>query len=144
MDQTDVPLEPCHLGVPSGASKTIPKAMVHLAQPATILHRHKHRLQMDRNEIPHDPRHQGVPSGASKTIFKPMVRSAHTVHLSCVKISTISKRTETSFQLSPITLVYHRERPKRFLTIWYVSCKPCTYLVIMLTLSPCGPKQDST
>jgi hypothetical protein len=49
---------------------------------------------MDRNEIPHDPRHLGVPSGDSKTIFKPMVCLAQTMHLSYVKISTISKRIE--------------------------------------------------
>jgi hypothetical protein len=44
------------------------------------------------NEIPHDPRHQGVASRASKMISKLMVRSVQTVHLSCVKITTISKR----------------------------------------------------
>ena len=55
------------------------------------------------NEIPHDPRHLGLPSGASKVIFEPWVRSLQTVHLSSVKISTISKRTKTSFQLSFIT-----------------------------------------
>jgi hypothetical protein len=31
-DQNELPLEPHHLGVPSGASKTIPKPMVHLVQ----------------------------------------------------------------------------------------------------------------
>jgi hypothetical protein len=34
--------------------------------------------------------HLGVPSGASKIIYEPVVRSMQTVHLSCVKISTIS------------------------------------------------------
>ena len=46
------------------------------------------------NDIPHDPRHLGVPSGASKMISEPMVCWAQTMHLSCVKISTISKRAE--------------------------------------------------
>ena len=55
------------------------------------------------NEIPHDPRHLGVPSGASKTISELMVRSVQTMLRSCVKISTISKWTETSFQLSFVT-----------------------------------------
>jgi hypothetical protein len=32
-----------------------------------------------------------------------MVGSVQTVHLSCVKISTISKLTEMSFQLSLVT-----------------------------------------
>jgi hypothetical protein len=54
------------------------------------------------------PTSPGVPLGASKMICKPMLRSAQTVHLSCVKISTFSKRTETSFHLSLITLEYHQ------------------------------------
>jgi len=90
------------------------------------------------NEIPHDPHHLGVPSGASKTISEPMVRSAQTVHRSCIKISTISKRTETSFQLSFVTLVYHRVCPKRYLWLWYVWRKPCTYLALTLTPSRNG------
>jgi hypothetical protein len=57
---------------------------------APILHRHSDYLQMDRNEIPQDPCHLLVPSGVSKMIPKHAVRSAQTVHLSCVKISTIS------------------------------------------------------
>jgi hypothetical protein len=57
---------------------------------APILNRHQHYLQMDQIEIPQDPCHLLVPSGVSKTISNPMVRSAQTVHLSCVKICTIS------------------------------------------------------
>ena len=128
---------PHHLGVPSGASKMIFWAYGTFgANHAPILHRHWHYLQTDRNEIPHDPHHLGVPLGASKTIFKPMVRSAQTVHLSCVYISTISKRTESSFRFSLVTKQYHRVCPKQFLSLWYVWCKPCSY--------PNGPKQDST
>jgi hypothetical protein len=48
-------------------------------------------LQTDQNEHPRVPRHLGVPSSTSKMLFEPMVRSTQTVHLSCVKISTISK-----------------------------------------------------
>ena len=56
-----------------------------------------------RKEVTHDPHHLGVPSGASKMISKPMVCLTQTMHRSCVKISTISKRTETSFHLSLVT-----------------------------------------
>jgi hypothetical protein len=70
---------------------------------APILHRHLDCLQMDRNEIPQDPCHLVVPSGVSKMISKPAVRSVQTVHLSCVKISTIFKRTESSIQLRLVT-----------------------------------------
>jgi hypothetical protein len=27
-------------------------------------------------------------------------------------------------------------RPKRFLSLWYVWCNPCTYLALTVTLSP--------
>ena len=65
-----------------------------------------------------------------------VVPSAQTVHRSCVKISTTSKRTKTSFQLSFITYEYHRVRPKRYLSLWYVWRKQCTYLALTLTLTP--------
>ena len=149
MDQIKLPLEPHHLGVPSGASKMIYEPMVRLAQTvhlswtdtstiskrtetifhksnvtyefyrvrqtdvraygtfdakhATILHRRQRRFQTDQNEISHDPRHLGVPSSASTTVSNPMVCSGQTAHLSCVKISTISTRTEMGFQLSLVT-----------------------------------------
>ena len=72
---------------------------------APILHRHHHYLQTEGSEIPHDPRHLGVPSGASKTISVPMVRSTQTVHLSCLKISTIYKRTELTSASPPRSTV---------------------------------------
>jgi hypothetical protein len=58
---------------------------------------------MEWNEHPLELRHVGVPSGASKMISEPMVRSAQSMNLSYVKISTISKRTESSFHLSFIS-----------------------------------------
>ena len=114
------------------------------ANRAPILQPYKRCLQTNWNEIPHDPRHLGVPLGASKMILEPIVRSAQTVHLSCVKISTISKLTESSFHLSLVTLKYHWERPKWFLSLWYVRRKPCTYLASRLALCPKGTKQTST
>jgi hypothetical protein len=67
---------------------------------------------MDQNEIRHDPGHLGVLSAVSKAIFEPMVRSSQTVHLSCIKNSTISKWTEMSIQLTLITFEYHRVRSR--------------------------------
>ena len=93
------------------------------------------------NGIPHDPRHLGVASGASKTLYQPMVRLAQTMHRSCVKISTISKRTKTTFELSFVTKEYHRVRPKRYMRLWYVWCRPCTYFALTLTPSPNGPNK---
>ena len=99
---------------------------------------------MDQNEIPLGPRHIGVPSDVSKMISEPMVRSAQPVHLSCDKITTISKWTATSFHLSLVTYEYHQVRPKRFLSLWYVWRKPYTNLAPILALSPNRPKEDST
>jgi hypothetical protein len=73
------------------------------ANSAPILHLYWQCLQTDWNEIAHDPHHLGVPSGASKMTSELMIRSAQTMHLSCVRISNISKRTESSFHLSPVT-----------------------------------------
>jgi hypothetical protein len=57
---------------------------------APILHRHQQYLQMVQNEILHDPHHLRVPLGASKMISEPLVRSSQTMHLSRVKVSTMS------------------------------------------------------
>jgi hypothetical protein len=93
-----------------------------------------------RKKIPHDPRHLGVPLGVSKMISESVVCSAQTVHLSCVKASTVSKRTESSFHKSLITLDQHWVRPKRFPSLWYVWRKSCTDT----NTAPNGPKRDST
>jgi hypothetical protein len=66
---------------------------------------------MDQIKIPHNPRHLGVPSVVSKTISKRTVHSLQTMHLSCVKISIISKWTisiiskwtEMRFHMTPVT-----------------------------------------
>jgi hypothetical protein len=73
------------------------------ANHATILYWHQHFHQMDQNEIPQNPRHHRVPSSASKRISEAVVLLAQIVHLSCVKFSTISKRTESSIHLSLFT-----------------------------------------
>jgi hypothetical protein len=65
---------------------------------AHILHRHYHYLQTERSEIQHDPRQLGVPLSASKTISEPMVHSTETVHLSCFKISSVSKWIDLSLE----------------------------------------------
>jgi hypothetical protein len=96
---------------------------------------------MDQNEILHDPRPLGVTSSASKMISELTVHWVQTVHLSWMKISTVSKRTETSFHLSLDTQEYHPAHPKQFLSLWYVWCKPCTYHAPKLTLSPKGPNE---
>jgi hypothetical protein len=70
---------------------------------APILLQYYVSLQMDWKEIPDDPGNLGVLSGVCKAIFEPVVRSEQTVHLSCLKISTISKRIEMSIHMSLVT-----------------------------------------
>ena len=90
----EIPHDPSHLGVPSGASKTISEPMVRLAKLCTYLTPTLTPSPNGPNEIPHDPHHLGVPSGASKTISEPMVRLAQTAHISYINTNTISKWTE--------------------------------------------------
>jgi hypothetical protein len=73
-----------------------------------------------------------------------MVFFVQTVHLSCVKISSISKWTETLFHLSLVTLEYHQVHPKGFISVWLVWHKLWTYLALTLTLFPKVPKLDFT
>jgi hypothetical protein len=58
---------------------------------------------MDQSMLPFDPHHLEVLSGAPKTISKAIALSVQTVALSYVKISSISKRTEASFQFTHVT-----------------------------------------
>jgi hypothetical protein len=90
------------------------------ANCGSILHRDYHYLQMDQNEILHDPCLLGVLSGASKMISALTVCSARAVHLSWIKITTISKRTKTSSHSSLVMWEYHPVCPKWFLSLWYV------------------------
>jgi hypothetical protein len=128
--QTVLSLEPRHLVVPSGASKSIFELVVHLAQTVNLSCTNTNCLQRERSEIPHDPCHLGVPSGASQMIYVPMVRLTQTIHLSCVKISTMFERNEMSFHLSLVTLWYHQVRPKWFsepmLCLAQTTHLPCT------------------
>jgi hypothetical protein len=113
------------------------------ANHAPILRQDYHYLQIDRIELPLEPPNLGVPSGASKTICEPMVCLAQTVHLSCTNANTITKRTEMRFHMTHVTLEFYRVCPKRFLIMWYVQHKLCTYLASRLALSPNGPKWAS-
>jgi hypothetical protein len=67
---------------------------------------------MDQNELPFHPHDLRVPLDAPKMISMPMVHSAQIMHLSCVKINTISKWTDMTFHLIHVTLDYHRLCPK--------------------------------
>jgi hypothetical protein len=77
-------------------------------------------------------------------IFEPMVCSGQTVHLSCIRIITISKWTEMRFHMGLVTLDYHRVHLKWFLSQGYFRHILCTCLAPALTWSSNRPKRDST
>jgi hypothetical protein len=77
----------------------------------------------------------------SKTISMPMVCSVQTMLLSCIDTNTISKQTKTRFHMSHISYEFCRVWAKLFMSLWYVQCKPCTYLVSRLALSPNRPNR---
>jgi hypothetical protein len=78
-----------------------------------------------------------------KWFSKPMVHLAQIVHLSWIKITTISKRTNTRFYVTHVTQVFHRVHPKWFPSSRYVRRKPCIYLESRLAQSPYEPKRGS-
>jgi hypothetical protein len=83
MNWIELPHEPCHLGVPSRASKTILSPLYVWRKLCTYL---ALALTLSQNRPKRDstcPCHLGLPSGAYKMISKPMVRSTQIVHLSC-------------------------------------------------------------
>jgi hypothetical protein len=43
--------------------------------------------------------------------------------------------------MTHVTYEFHRVRQKLFMSLWYVQCKPCTYLASRLALSPNGPNR---
>jgi hypothetical protein len=145
MDRIELPLEPCHQGVPSGVSKMIflslwyvwHKQCTYLAPTLTLS---ANRLKQD-SKWPTSP---WSSIGCFQHDFWACGIFAQTVHLSCIKISSMSKWTESSFHLSLVTSEYHQVRPKWFLSLWYVRRKPCSYLLLTLTLPPNGLKRDST
>jgi hypothetical protein len=143
MKRSELPHDPCHLGVPSSVSKMISKPMVLLTQTV-----HLSCIKISTiskwTELSLEPRHLGVPSVASKMISVLMVRFAQTMHLSCTDTNTVSKWKELRFHMAHITLEFHRVCPKWCLSLWYVWRKPCTYLASRLALSPKGLKRTST
>jgi hypothetical protein len=78
---------------------------------------------------------------ASKTIYVPLVCSVQTMHLSCTDTNTVSKQIQTRFHTTHVTYEFHRVRLKLFMSLWYVQCKPCTYLASRLALSPNRPNR---
>jgi hypothetical protein len=128
MDWIELPYEPRHLGVTLGVSKMITEPMLRLAQTVHLFFSTQTLSPNRPKRDSHDPRHLGFPYGASEMISEPMVHSTQIVHPSCVKISTISKRTKLRFHLSLIIDEYHRGRPNWFWAYGTFGAKRATIL----------------
>jgi hypothetical protein len=105
---------------------------------------HELTLTSSPNRLKQDltwPKSTSSSIGMSKKISEPMVRLGQTVRLSCVKVSAISKRTKTRFDMTQVTYKCHRVQPKQDLT-WPKS--PTSYRAPTLTPSRNGPKWDLT
>jgi hypothetical protein len=103
MDQNNIPLDPHHIGIPSGVPKAISEPIVHSVQTV-------YQSCMQINTISKRPKWAsmwlmslGVPLGVPKKTSEPITCWAQNVHLSCVLINTISKWTKTSFHLTHVT-----------------------------------------
>jgi hypothetical protein len=144
MDRYECPLDPRHVRVPSGRSKIISSLLYIRCKLCTYVALTL-TLSLNRpKRAPLNPRQQWVPSDAPKMISEPIAHSTQIVYLSCVKISTVSKWTKTSFHFIHVISEYHWVHPKWFLSQWYIRHKPCTDLASRLALSPNGPLRAST
>jgi hypothetical protein len=93
---------------------------------------------MDKIKHPVEPPHHGVPSGASKMISEPMVCLVQTVHLSYIDLHCLQIE-QNEIPHDPRHLGVPSGASKMiFLSLWYVWPKLCTYLVLILALSPNG------
>jgi hypothetical protein len=68
-------------------------------------------------------------------ISMPMVCSVQTMHLSCTDTNIVSKWTKMRFHMTHVTYKFHQVRPKLFMNLRYVQCKPSTYLASRVALS---------
>jgi hypothetical protein len=162
MEWTEIPHDPSHLEVPSGASKTISGPMVCLAQTAylscidTNIESKWNDVRFQMTHVTYEfhrvhrvwflslwyiwrklctylvsrlalsskgPKQASIWALSSyhqvvQNDFWTYGTSSANLHLSCVKISTIFERTETSFHLSLV--IVPSGVPKRFLNLWYI------------------------
>ena len=129
----DIPPDPRHLGVPSGASKTISEPMEHLAQTV-------HLSYINTNTISKRTERDSIwptSSGASKTISEPKVRLVQT----CTYLTstlTPSPNRPNKIPQDPCHLVVASGASKTISEPMVRLAKLCTYLTPTLTPSPNG------
>jgi hypothetical protein len=135
-DRNKIPHDPCHFGLPSGASKMISEPVVRSVRTVHLSCIKFSIISKWTESSMHSSLSLRNTIGCVENDFWANGMFGQTMDLSCIKITTITKRTELSFHLSLITYEYHRVCPKWFLSQWNVWHQPCTYLALKLTLTP--------
>jgi hypothetical protein len=102
---TELSLEPRHLRVPLGTPYRFLSRRYVWCKPCTDLAPTITLSLKRKNWDSTWPMSLRVPSGASKMIFEPMVHSMQTVHLSCIKISTVFEKDQNEIALEARHLV---------------------------------------
>jgi hypothetical protein len=102
-DRNKLPLDPRHLGVPSGVSKWFLSLWYVQRKPCTNLVPRLTVSLNGRKWVFTWPTSPWSSIGCVKMISETMVCSTQTLHLSCAEINSISKWTEMSFHLTYVT-----------------------------------------
>jgi hypothetical protein len=100
-DWNELSPEPHHLGGPSGVSKMISKPLYVWHKPCIYPASTQTMSPNGLNEISHDPHWSSI--RCIQNDFSACDTFGANMHLSCVEISTTSKRTEMSFHMSLVT-----------------------------------------
>jgi hypothetical protein len=133
-----------HLGVASGASKTISEPILCSKQQCSYL---ASRLALSLKRIESSFHFSLITYKYHWVRPKWFLRVRYVWCKLCACLAPIltlsvnGPKWDSTWPTSPRVLWVC---PKWFLSLWYIWCKPCTYLAPVLTLSPNGVKQDST
>jgi hypothetical protein len=119
-DRNELPFEPRHLGVTSGASKMISEAIEHLVQTV-------HLSYTETNTARNGPKWASIWALSPRSTTR------------CIQNHFLAFGTYGANH-APIM---HRVPPKWFSSLWYVRCKPCNYLESRFAQYPNGPKRAS-
>jgi hypothetical protein len=125
MDRNKLPLDPSHIGVPSGASSlwyVWHKPFTYLVSRLTLS---PNGLTSPSSSI-RGTQEDFLACGTFDTNCAPIFR----------QINTFSKRTQMCFHLIHITEEFDWVQPKWSLSLLHIQRKLCTYLALRITLSP--------
>jgi hypothetical protein len=146
MGRNDLSLEPCHLGVPSGASKTIfwiwwyvwRKPCTYLAPTLTLSPKRKKW----GHTWPTSPRSSIGCVQNDVRAYVTFDTKPFTYFVWSLALRPNRSKWAFTCASSPRSTIGCVQ--KDFLSWWYVWCKPCTYLAPTLTLSPTRKKWNHT